>query len=152
MTNLLYCRAALIHVLGDLIQSIGVLVAAFIIHYKPEYRIADPICTFIFSGLVMFTTFGIMKDAIHVLMEGFPTYLDYNAVKKDLTDIANVQTVHSLHIWSLTMSRNALSVHLAIDSTADTEHVLKEAEQLIRKKYDIQQTTIQVGEDMTPAL
>lgn len=130
--------------LGDLIQSVGVLIAAFIIHYKPEYRIADPICTFIFSGLVLFTTFGIMRDAIHVLMEGFPSYLDYSAVKKSLADISDVRTVHSLHIWSLTMSRNALSVHLAVDSTADTERVLKAAEQLIRNKYDIQQTTIQV--------
>ncbi|CAG2179177.1 unnamed protein product [Oppiella nova] len=137
-------RAALIHVIGDLIQSIGVLIAALIIHFKPDYKISDPICTFIFSALVMFTTYGIMKEAVYVLMEGFPTYLDYSTVKKDLMDIEGVQTVHSLHIWSLTLNRNALSVHLATNGTSDAERVLKAAEALIRKKYDIQETTIQV--------
>ncbi|CAN8013686.1 unnamed protein product, partial [Ixodes persulcatus] len=63
-------RAALIHVLGDLLQSIGVLIAAYVIKYKPEYKIADPICTFVFSALVLFTTVSILRDAVVILMEG----------------------------------------------------------------------------------
>lgn len=85
-----------------------------------------------------------MKDAVLVLMEGFPSHLDYSSVKKDLMDIECVQSAHSLHIWSLTLNKNALSVHLAIKHDSDPERVLKMAESLIRKKYDIQQTTIQV--------
>jgi len=56
--------------LGDAIQTIGVLIAGIIVWVKPEYKIADPICTFLFSVIVLFTTVGILKDAIHVLMEG----------------------------------------------------------------------------------
>ena len=63
-------RAAAIHVIGDFIQSIGVLIAALIIHFKPEYKIADPICTFVFSALVFATTVPILKDIYYVLMEG----------------------------------------------------------------------------------
>lgn len=59
-------HAAFIHVLGDILQSIGVFVAALIIFFYPEYKIADPICTFIFSVLVMFTTFSIIGDALLV--------------------------------------------------------------------------------------
>ena len=59
-------RAAFIHVLGDVVQSIGVFIAALVIHFKPEWQLADPICTFIFSLLVLFTTITILKDALLV--------------------------------------------------------------------------------------
>ncbi|XP_013777764.2 zinc transporter 2-like [Limulus polyphemus] len=137
-------RAAFIHVLGDLVQSIGVLIAAYIIHFKPEYKLADPICTFIFSVLVLFTTLTIMRDAVHVLMEGFPRDMNYAVIKSDLQSIEGVETVHSLHIWSLTVDKNALAVHLAIDPELDPHTVLRTAESLVRRKYGIYHTTIQV--------
>lgn len=59
-------RAAFIHVVGDVVQSIGVFIAALIIYFKPEWAIVDPICTFVFSIIVLFTTFKILKDAILV--------------------------------------------------------------------------------------
>lgn len=62
-------RAAVIHLLGDLVQSIGVIIAALIIFFKPEWTLADPICTFLFSILVMLTTVPIFKDCIAILME-----------------------------------------------------------------------------------
>ncbi|XP_013784217.1 zinc transporter 2-like [Limulus polyphemus] len=137
-------RAAFIHVVGDLIQSIGVLIAAYIIHYKPEYKLADPICTFIFSVLVLFTTLTIMRDAVHVLMEGFPRELNYAVIKTDLQNIQGVKMAHSLHIWSLTIDKNALAVHLAIDPELDPHVVLRTAEYLVRQKYGIYHTTVQV--------
>ncbi|XP_024856485.1 proton-coupled zinc antiporter SLC30A2 isoform X1 [Bos taurus] len=66
-------RAAFIHVIGDFLQSLGVLVAAFILYFKPEYKFIDPICTFLFSILVLGTTLTILRDVILVLMEGNPT-------------------------------------------------------------------------------
>ena len=59
-------RAALIHVISDFVQSCGVFVAAVVIYFKPEWSIIDPICTFMFSILVLFTTLNIMKDALLV--------------------------------------------------------------------------------------
>jgi cation diffusion facilitator family transporter len=63
-------RAAFIHVLGDFFQSVGVLVAALVIYIEPEYSIVDPLCTFLFSVLVLITTFNIIRDVLNVLMEG----------------------------------------------------------------------------------
>ncbi|XP_062357223.1 probable proton-coupled zinc antiporter SLC30A4 isoform X3 [Cinclus cinclus] len=65
-------RAAFVHALGDLVQSIGVLVAAYIIRFKPEYKIADPICTYVFSILVVFTTIRILCDTGVIILEGSP--------------------------------------------------------------------------------
>lgn len=143
-------RAALIHVLGDLLQSIGVLIAAYVIKYKPEYKIADPICTFVFSALVLFTTISILRDAVVILMEGFPRDLPYSTVKTALQSIKGVRMAHSLHVWSLTVDRNALAVHLAIDEDADPTTVLQTAQQMARKKFKIFSSTIQV-EVYTPS-
>ena len=89
---------------------------------QPELRIADPICTFLFSGLVLATTVGLVRDASHVLMEGVPRNIDYNQVRCDLKAIDGVHDIHDLHIWSLTLDRNALTAHLAISKTRFRTH------------------------------
>ena len=79
-------RAAIVHMVGDMIQSLGVIAAATIIYIKPDWTIADPICTFLFSVLVMFTTVPIFKDCMRFLMENAPEDIDtvelYNAIVK----------------------------------------------------------------------
>jgi len=137
-------RAAFVHVIGDLVQSVGVFIAALFIYFKPSWKVADPICTFLFSILVLFTTLTILKDIVVVLMEGTPKGLDFKEVMEDLQNIRAVKMVHNLHIWSLTMGTAALSVHLAIDDTRSTHSVLKEAQVLIANKYEIYHSTIQV--------
>ncbi|KAG8228844.1 hypothetical protein J437_LFUL008340 [Ladona fulva] len=139
-------RAAVIHVLGDLILSIGVFISAVVIKAFPGAKLADPICTFIFSGLVMMTTAPVVWDAVHVLMEGWPRHgPDHTSLRTALlTGVPGVRAVHSLHLWSLTLSHSALAVHLAIDSSADPEEVLQHARRLLRCKFDIQSVTIQV--------
>ena len=78
-------RAAIVHMVGDMVQSVGVIIAAIIIYIKPDWTIADPICTFLFSILVMFTTVPIFKDCVHFLMETAPEDIDqvevYNEIK-----------------------------------------------------------------------
>ncbi|KAL5963226.1 Zinc transporter 3 [Taenia solium] len=106
-------RAAFIHVIGDLLQSLGVMVAAFVIYFRPEYKIADPICTFIFSVLVLLTTVNILKDAMNILMEGVPKGLNFAEVRSALQAIPGIVEVHNLRMWSLTMNKTAVSVHLA---------------------------------------
>ena len=69
-------RAAIVHMIGDMIQSLGVIIAAVIIYIKPDWTIADPICTFLFSILVMFTTVPIFKDCMAILMEEAPEDID----------------------------------------------------------------------------
>ncbi|XP_043931275.1 zinc transporter 3 [Protopterus annectens] len=137
-------RAAFIHVIGDLLQSIGVLVAAIIIYFKPECKIADPICTFLFSIFVLGTTFTILRDVFQVLMEGVPKGIEFNSVKEVLLSIKGVKAVHSLHLWALTVSKMLLSVHIAIGENADAQKVLKEATAALQDKFGFCTTTIQV--------
>ena len=78
-------RAAIVHMVGDMVQSIGVIIAAVIIYIKPDWTIADPICTFLFTILVLLTTIPIFKDCMHILMETAPE------------DISSVEVFNAIH-------------------------------------------------------
>ncbi|XP_041319056.1 zinc transporter 2 isoform X5 [Pyrgilauda ruficollis] len=137
-------RAAFVHVLGDLLQSVGVLVASYIIFFKPQYKFVDPICTFLFSALVLGTTLTILRDVLLVLMEGTPKGMDFNAVRETLLAVRGVEAVHSLHIWALTAAQPLLSVHIAINAAASAQEVLEEASSRLQGAFRFHSTTIQV--------
>ncbi|XP_039978339.1 zinc transporter 2 [Xiphias gladius] len=136
-------RAAFVHVVGDLLQSLSVLVSAIIIFFKPQYKMADPICTFLFSIFVLCTTFAIMRDILIVLMEGTPAGVRYIEVRDRLLTVKGVTAVHNLHIWALTMNQTVLSAHVAIDESVDAQTVLREMTQACFS-YNFHSVTIQM--------
>ncbi|CAH0514405.1 unnamed protein product [Peronospora belbahrii] len=138
-------QAAYIHALGDFIQSIGVCIAGGLIWYKPEWQIADPIATFIFSVLVLGTTVGIVRDSVHVLMEGTPDGIHADEIERGLRHCSSVVAVHDLHIWSLSAGLPSLSVHLVSD---DAETALHAAQRYLLSK-GITHTTIQIEKTST---
>jgi len=142
-------RAALIHVLGDLIQSIGVLISSVIIKIWPDCKNADPICTVLFSIIVVFTTVRILRDTLNILLESnVDSTRNYDTISNDLFNLDHVVKVHDLHIWSLTTDQKILTVHLAVDSsiTGASEKILQDAIKMLRSKHKISKTTIQVEE------
>jgi zinc transporter 2 len=134
-------RAALIHVIGDALQNVGVIIAGIIIYFYPKLSIADPICTYIFSIIVGFTTIKILKDCISVLMEGSPFDFDFNRLESDLKGIEGVIDIHDLHVWSLSLGKVSLSCHISSNLPDET---LPIAKKIIEKKYHIKHSTIQV--------
>lgn len=137
-------RAAFVHVLGDFFQSLGVLIASLVIFFFPEYHIIDPICTFIFSVIVLFTTFTIIRDVLNVLMEGIPKGIDMQEVQKTLFNLRGVRKVHNLRIWSLSLDKAALSTHLAIEKGYEPSKILNAALREVKSRYDIFELTIQI--------
>ena len=106
-------RAALIHVLGDFLQSIGVLISSLLIKFFGEsFKLADPVCTLVFACIVLGTTVPVLKDTVAILMESTPASLDYDTVLADLEAVREVQEVHSLQLWSLTADVPCLTAHL----------------------------------------
>ncbi|VDK88080.1 unnamed protein product [Litomosoides sigmodontis] len=135
-------RAAFVHVLGDLLQSLGVLTAALIIKFT-DYPLADPICTFLFSILVMLTSFSVARDSILILMEASPKHINVDEVYNELCAIEGVRDVHSLRVWSLTIDKIAISVHLDTERTCDSRRVVREANEKLKSKHGIHFITIQ---------
>ncbi|KAK7878715.1 hypothetical protein WMY93_030954 [Mugilogobius chulae] len=120
--------------------------------WEPEYKVADPICTFLFSAFVLCTTVTILKDVFRILMEGCPKEIQFKSVKEVLLSVSSVKSVHSLHLWGLSVNHNLVSVHLAIDEGADHQSVLNEATDLLHHKFGFSSSTVQVetfSEDMS---
>ncbi|KAM4908323.1 proton-coupled zinc antiporter SLC30A8 [Sylvia borin] len=145
-------RAAFVHTIGDLFQSISVLISALIIFFKPEYKIADPICTFVFSIFVLATTISILRDILTVLMEGTSKGFAYDAVKARILAVEKVESVHNLHLWSLTMNQTALSAHIATADTTNSQKILRDVTQALFEHYSFHSITIQIesGENQKP--
>lgn len=107
----------MLHVMGDCIMSIGVIIAATIIYFFPQAWICDPICTYFFAAIVMFTTAPVTKNCINVLMEGTPQSFDTKQLVKDILAL-NTETdqdiidVHDLHVWSISVGKLAMTVHV----------------------------------------
>ncbi|XP_018912388.1 proton-coupled zinc antiporter SLC30A2 isoform X2 [Bemisia tabaci] len=139
-------RAAFIHVIGDFIQSFGVLLAALVIYFKPEWSLVDPICTFLFSVLVLITTFAIIRDTLVVLMEGIPSGVNFADVLNTFLSIEGVMKVHNLRIWALSLDKTALSAHLAVRPGCDSAQILKCASRKIHNKFHFFEITLQIEE------
>lgn len=95
--------------------------ACFVLHvvlketiFQPEYKLADPISTFLFSALVLMTTGVVFKDTICILMEGLPDKLKYKCILSDLQTVPGIRSLHDLHIWALTSEEYIITAHVAI--------------------------------------
>jgi len=109
--------AAYAHVLADLTQSSGVVLAGCIIWWQPTWLIIDPICTFCFGYLVLKSTMTLSQQVSNILFEGVPEHIDYEDVRGKLRAIKGVTGTHDLHIWSLSSTSVALSCHIMVDMT-----------------------------------
>ena len=136
-------RAAYIHILGDMIQSAGVLLASLIIYFfqdtHPGVIIVDPICTFGFAIVVLCTTFPVSRDCFYVLLESTPRDLDIETLYNDLSSIEGVISVHDIHLWNISIGRPSIALHIICESP---NHTLKVATQTC-KNYGIKHCTIQ---------
>jgi cobalt-zinc-cadmium efflux system protein len=133
-------RAAYLHVIGDLLGSIGVILSGAIL-WLTGWNPIDPIITILFSSVIVFGSGKIIKQTISILMESTPEGVDPIALEKDLNSIPGVKEVHDLHVWSVSAKKIALSAHLVAE---DTHAALNEAHRLIEKNYNISHMTIQV--------
>ena len=133
--------AAYLHVLGDMIMSIGVIIASLIIWYNPEWKIADPICTYFFSIIVCFTVIPVLKQCILVLLEASPADIDTKGVIADIQAINGVEGIHDFHLWSISVGKYALSSHIHSNSPMQTLKVVTER---MKTKWGIDHITIQM--------
>lgn len=137
-------QGAYLHVLGDSIQSVGVMIGGAIIWYKPEWKIVDLICTLIFSVVVLATTIRMLRNILEVLMESTPREIDATKLEKGLCEMEEVVAIHELHIWAITVGKVLLACHVIVKLDADADMVLDKVIDYIRREYNISHVTIQI--------
>jgi cobalt-zinc-cadmium efflux system protein len=136
-------RAAYLHVLGDLLGSIGALAAAALIAVFGWYW-ADPTISLAIVAIIVFNAVRLVLESVNVLMEGVPAHLDAGQVRSCLLGVAGVCDVHDLHLWSLGGRLPLLTAHLVLDHTAPAALVLREATSILHQRFGIAHTTLQV--------
>lgn len=137
-------QGAYLHVLGDLIQSIGVMIGGGMIWYNPKWKVLDLICTLVFSVIVLATTIKMIRDILEVLMESTPREIDAKQLEKGLMQIEEVVGVHELHIWAITVGKALVSCHVKIRPEADDDMVLNKVIDYIWREFHISHVTIQI--------
>ncbi|XP_030376170.1 zinc transporter 2 isoform X2 [Scaptodrosophila lebanonensis] len=138
-------RAAMIHVIGDLVQSIGVFLAAVLIKFCPSAKYADPLCTLLFSIIVIMTTVQLFRESVAILLDAVPVGVNLPSLEQELRSVEGVKSVHHLNVWQHTSEHSVLMAHIVIDPFADGDSVLAQATQLASgRKYNIKHATIQI--------
>lgn len=136
-------RSAFMHVIGDLLGSVGAIVAAVLIMLFGWY-IADPIASMIVSLLVLYSGWNVLKESVNILMEAKPSNIDSEQVVSVLKSIDGVEDVHDLHIWMITSDFSVMTVHLRVNPESDRDLILEKAKNLINKEFGIKHVTIQL--------
>ncbi|XP_048324163.2 metal tolerance protein B isoform X2 [Ziziphus jujuba] len=137
-------QGAYLHVMVDMIQSIGVMIAGAIIWVKPDWLIVDLVCTLIFSVLSLSTTIPMIKNIYGILMEGAPSEIDITRLENDLKCIKGVQDVHDLHVWALTVGKIVLSCHVIAEPAASSSQLIYKIRDCCERTYRINHVTVQI--------
>jgi cobalt-zinc-cadmium efflux system protein len=135
-------KAALIHVIGDMLGTIATIIAGVAI-YLTHYTVIDPILSLIVSVIMIPTTVRLIMKSMHILMEGVPEHLNYNEIGQSLASIEHVQSVHDLHIWTMSSDSISLSAHIRIFHIEDWENILAQCQIMLSEKYQIYHVTLQ---------
>jgi len=138
-------RGAYLHVISDMLGSIGAIIAALLIIFF-GWSWADPLASVIVAALVLRSGYYVTKSSLHVLMEGTPQNVDVDDVVQSFQNTKGIHSVHDLHVWSITSGLNALSCHAVVDeqlSIAQSQRLLRQVEHDLEHK-NIHHMTIQL--------
>ena len=141
--NNINVRSAYLHVLGDALGSVGAIVAGMLMHFYSWY-IADPLISAVIAVVILKGAYGVIKQSLHILMEGKPYTIDSDSVKSTLKSIDGVIDIHDLRIWTITSGVHSFCCHIAIKEQVDPQKTLETAVALVKSKFGVEYVAIQV--------
>ena len=138
-------RSAFLHLMGDVLSTVGAVIAGVVILYT-DWNWLDPLVSVLIGFLILWNAWGIVREAIDILMEGTPTDIDTNAMLQDVLALDGVHGVHDLHIWSITQSMRTLSAHLVTDDSFISEgtRIQADVNEILYHKYGVSHATLQL--------
>jgi cobalt-zinc-cadmium efflux system protein len=137
-------RGAYLHVLSDLLGSVGAVVAGLAI-LLTGWNAADAIASALIALLILVSSWALVSEAVDVLMEAVPAHIDVDALRRSLERVPGTGEVHDLHVWSLTTGRYALSAHAVVTvDHADDDAILAAMADVCARDFHIDHVTIQI--------
>lgn len=138
----LNARGAYLHVLGDLLGSVGTVVAGLLIRFT-GWQAADPIASVLVTLLIVRSSWRLVRDSVDVLLEATPSHISLGAVREALARVDGVAAVHDLHVWTVTSGMVAMSAHALVPRDIDHQRVLRDAVTAMRD-FGIHHCTVQI--------
>lgn len=137
-------RGAFLHVVGDLLSSVAVVIGGLIIRFT-GWLLIDPVLSVLIGLVILKGAYSLMKESVDILLEAAPAGIESSEIEKALSGINGIKTLHHLHVWSLSSGIHALSAHVQIDDqmTSQSDVLLAEIQGLLEHKFGILHTTIQ---------
>jgi cobalt-zinc-cadmium efflux system protein len=144
-------RSAFLHMLGDALGSIGIIIGALVIRYTGWMRV-DPILSVIIGALIVWTAWDIIRESLNILLEGLPRGLHLREVTGAMQAVDGVLGVHDLHIWSLGSQAHALSCHVVIEDLppSESDTILRRLNKTLLDRFHIHHTTVQFEHKSCP--
>lgn len=138
-------RAVFLHVLSDLAGSMGVMLAGALLYFT-RWHLADPLVSMFIAILIVYGSWGLIREGVDILMEAVPGNIDLEELRKGLLGVAGTEEVHDLHVWCLTARELALSAHAVVGDHADSDRVLSDMSEVLAR-YNIRHMTVQIERD-----
>jgi cobalt-zinc-cadmium efflux system protein len=139
-------RAVFLHVLSDLVGCSGVLVAGAVAYFTGWHG-ADPAVSFLIGGLIIYGSWGLIREGVDILMESVPAGIDLDRLRSELLAVRGAEEVHDLHVWCLGSRQFALSAHAVVSADARHDDVLAEMSAVIENRFEIRHITLQLERD-----
>jgi cobalt-zinc-cadmium efflux system protein len=139
-------RSAFIHMLGDALVSVGVLVSGALIVFTGWSRL-DPIVSLLIVAAILVSTWGLLRDSLHLSLDGVPASVNSSAVMSYLADQRGVTDVHDLHIWALSTTSVALTAHLVVPERGAEDALLGYLTPDLKRRFHIHHATLQIERD-----
>src|SRR6266404_5284229 len=138
-------RSAYMHMVGDAISAAGVVVAGFVVAFTGA-SIADPLVSILIGILILWSSWGILKESVNVLLEAIPAGMNMNEVEQTIARVHGVREVHDLHVWTIGSGMVCCSCHVMVNeqSVRSGENVLRTVTEKLKANFGIDHTTIQV--------
>lgn len=136
-------RGAFLHVAGDALGSLGAIAAGAVIFRYHWYQ-ADALASAAICLGIVLTSYWLLRDSIHILLEGAPAHLDLEEIRVQLSGLEGVKEVHDLHLWSLTQGSESMSGHLVIREGLDPHSVLEAGQKLLKDRFGLEHVTLQI--------
>lgn len=138
-------KGAFLHILGDAVSSVGVIIGSVIIYWTKLF-IIDAFISLIIGMLILYSAINLIAEAIHILLEGVPKHLSIDEITEEVKIIEGVEEIHDVHIWTITSGIYALSGHLLVEEQplSKSNEILNEVTELLKKDFNICHTTLQL--------
>lgn len=140
-------QSAFLHVIGDILGSVGAITAALLIMFF-GWHLADPIASVLVAILIIISGYRVTRDALHILMEGAPEGVDAEEIKKMLLALEEVEAVTDLHIWSITSDFPSLTCQVTVRQDIDEQIILRKIQKLIHDTFHLHHMTIQIQKEL----